>query len=191
MSSQRRPEEITVLLGKWSDGDRQARDAVMQAVYGELCVIAHRHLDGEFGSRTLNTSDLVHELYLKLSRTERIPSRSRAQFFGIAARQMRQILVDRARSRCAQKRGGGARLETLDEGRLHAAEQARNLLDVDRALERLAADQPRAVRVVEMRFFAGMTMAEIAEAVGTSLATVERDWTVARAWLMRELAGPR
>ncbi len=180
--------DITVLLRKWGDGNEQARDEVIRAVYDELRAIAHNRLNGGFAEKTLNTTDLVHETYLKLVRSAEVPWASRAHFFAIAARQMRQILVDRARKRSAEKRGGGLDPRTFDESLIRADDPAKNMVEIDRVLGRLAKRNERAAKVVEMRFFVGMTMKEIACVLGSSLATIERDWTMARAWLMRELS---
>lgn len=179
--------DITGLLERWGDGDEQARDDVVRAVYEELRAIAHNRLRAEARNRTLDTTGLVHETYLKLVGSGEVPWRSRAHFFAIAARQMRQILVDRARRRCAQKRGGDFDPRTFDESLHYSDDQARTLIEVDQVLTRLAGVHARAAKVVELRFFAGLKAKEIAGAVGASVATVERDWTLARAWLMREL----
>ncbi len=187
MTQGRDAHDVTGLLRLWSDGSESARDDVARVVYRELRAIAHNRLEGEAGGQTLDTTDLVHEAYLKLADSEAIDWESRAHFFAIAARQMRQILVDRARGRLAQKRGGGARPATLDESLHYRDSQARALVEIDDALARLSEVSERAESVVEMRFFAGMTMKEIAADLGVSVATVERDWALARSWLMREL----
>lgn len=178
--------ELTALLRSWSDGDSEAGDRLIEVVYAELRRVAHGQLGREFGKRTLDTTELVHESWLRLG--EASHWNGRAHFFGAAARAMRQILVERARSRGALKRGGDRTPVTLDDSLLYDDARASELLDLDDALDRLGARSERAARVVEMRCFVGMTMEEIAEVVGVSLPTVERDWRTARAWLMRELA---
>jgi RNA polymerase sigma factor (TIGR02999 family) len=181
-------QPLTELLQRWDAGDQDARDALVAGVYEELRAIAHRRLEAERGPQTLDTTSLVHETYLKLAGSREVGWESRAHFFSIAARQMRQILVDRARARLADKRGGGVQPATLDEGLIYDDGKAARLLDIDGALEKLAEVNERASSIVEMRFFVGMTMKEISAVIDASLATVERDWTMARAWLMRELA---
>jgi RNA polymerase sigma factor (TIGR02999 family) len=158
-------------------------------VYPELRRVAHRQLRrGRSDGQLLNTTGLVHEAYLKLVDQTRIGARDRDHFLAIAARAMRQVIVDHARVRCADKRGGGVAHVPLDGRELAVQEQAEHLLTVNTALERLAAEHPRLLQVVECRFFAGYTEAETAAALAVSARTVERDWLRAKAWL-REAIG--
>ena len=163
-------------------------DDVFPVVYDELRRIAHRHLHGERTGHTLGTTGLVHEAYLELSRLDRIRWAGRPYVLAAASQAMRRILVDYAVARRAQKRGGGAVHEPLDDAMAMAVERGDELLALDEALGRLAGVNERWARVVECRFFGGMSVEETAEALDTSPATVKRDWTVARAWLNRELA---
>ncbi len=168
-------------------GGRDGLDAVYPAVYEELRRVAHRHLRGEGPGHTLGTTALVHEAYLELARLEHVRWAGRAYVFAAASQAMRRILVDHAVARRAQKRGGGAVAAPLDDALAMAAARGDELLALDEALDRLAAANARCARVVECRFFGGMSVEETAEALGTSPATVKRDWTAARAWLNREL----
>jgi RNA polymerase sigma factor (TIGR02999 family) len=156
-------------------------------VYAELRRVAHRHLRGERTGHTLDTTALVHEAYLELARLDHIRWPGRAYVLAAASRAMRRILIDYAVARRAEKRGGGAAVEPLDGAVAMAVSRGDELLALDEALERLAAVDARSAQVVECRFFGGMSVEETAEAVGTSPATVKRDWTMARAWLNREL----
>ena len=162
-------------------------DRLLPLVYEELRGMAHGYLVRERPGHSLNTTALVHEAYLKLVDQTRAPAQSRAYFFGAAARAMRQILVDHARHRRRQKRGGGQRPVTLEDHYLAADAFAAEVLDLDDALERLAAIEPRAARVVESRFFGGLSVEETAEVLGVSSRTVKRDWIMAKAWLYRTL----
>lgn len=162
-------------------------DDVFPAVYEELRRVAHRHLRGEHTGHTLGTTALVHEAYLELARLEHIRWPGQAYVLAAASQAMRRILVDFAVSRRAQKRGGGVIAEPLDDAVVMAVSRGDDLLALDEALDRLATVNERYGRVVECRFFGGMSVEETAEALGTSPATVKRDWTVARAWLNREL----
>lgn len=162
-------------------------DRLLPLVYDELRGMAHGYLLRERSGHTLSTTALVHEAYLKLVDQERAPLESRAYFFGAAARAMRQILVDHARHRMRQKRGGKQQPVTLEEQHLLADDFATNVLDLDRALHRLAALEPRLARVVECRFFGGIGVEETAEVLGVSPRTVKRDWMMAKAWLYRVL----
>ena len=166
-----------------------ALDLVFPAVYEELRRVAHRHLRGEATGHTLGTTALVHEAYLEMARLEHVQWPGRPYVLAAASRAMRRILIDHAVARKAQKRGGGAPLEALDDAVAMAVSRGDELLALDEALVRLTAEHERLGRVVECRFFGGMTVEETAEALGTSPATVKRDWTLARAWLNRELAG--
>ena len=182
--------DVTRLLAQASHGDAGAVDRLVPILYEELRRLAHLRMRGERPGHTLGTTALVHEAYLDLAGLDRMTWRDRAHFLAVAARAMRRVLIDHAESRDAQKRGGGQRAITLDEEAelvLGGGSRADELLALDEALVRLAAVSERQCRVVECRFFAGMTVEETAEALHTSPATVKREWTVARAWLHREL----
>jgi RNA polymerase sigma factor (TIGR02999 family) len=162
-------------------------DDVFPAVYDELRRLAHRHLRGERTGHTLGTTALVHEAYLELSKLDHIKWPGRPYMLAAASRAMRRILIDFAVARRAQKRGGGVTAEPLEDAMVMAVSRGDELLALDEALGRLAAVNERYARVVECRFFGGMSVEETAEALGTSAATVKRDWSMARAWLNREL----
>jgi RNA polymerase sigma-70 factor (ECF subfamily) len=162
-------------------------DGLFPAVYDELRRVAHRHLSGEHTGHTLDTTGLVHEAYLELIKFDRITWPGRAGVLAAASRAMRRILIDYAVTRKAQKRGSGVIAEPLDDALVMATSRGDELLALDEALVRLAATNERYARVVECRFFGGMSVEDTAEALGTSSATVKRDWTIARAWLNREL----
>jgi RNA polymerase sigma factor (TIGR02999 family) len=179
---------ITDFLLQARSGDREAIDRLFGVVYEELRRTAHHVLRHERPDHTLGTTGLVHEAYFKLVDQNRVEWLDRGHFFGIAARAMRQILVDHARRRGAAKRGGRVRLVALEEGEVPAEERAGALLAVDEALTRLAAHDSGLAQVVECRFFAGLTEEETAEATGASLRTVQRQWRRAKAWLYQELA---
>jgi RNA polymerase sigma factor (TIGR02999 family) len=181
------PEAVTTLLERARAGDRSAVSQLMPLVYGELHRVAARSLRRERGRQTLQTTALVHEAYLRLFKGQPVSFQDRAHFLAIAARSMRQILIERARARGASKRGSGRGPITLDESLLTDTPRPIDFLDLDNALNRLAALDDRQARIVECRFFGGLTVEETAEAIGTSPATVKRDWTTARAWLYREL----
>jgi RNA polymerase sigma factor (TIGR02999 family) len=180
-------DEFSNLLSAWSDGDRAALDQLFPIVYRELRRIAHRQLRGERPGHTLSTTALVHEAYFKLVQLDRMRWQNRAQFFAIAARAMRRILVDYALARRRQKRGGGQPVLSLDDVVVLVNHDADELVAVDEALKRLEALDERHARVVECRVFAGLNVEETAEALNVSPATVKRDWVLARAWLNREL----
>jgi RNA polymerase sigma factor (TIGR02999 family) len=184
-----RSAEVTALLLKWSEGDRQSLNALLPLVYAELRRIAFRQLRGERRQHTLAPTALVHELYLRLVDQRRASWQNRAQFFGVAAQLMRRILVDHARARQAGKRGGSTPLLSLDgAGEVPAAATAVwEVLAVDEALERLAARDADQARIVELRFFAGLTVEEVAHALDRSPRTVKREWRLARAWMYRAL----
>ena len=178
--------EVTQLLLAWGEGDKQALEELMPVVYRELHRLARRYMAGERIQHTLQASALVNEAYLKLIDVDRVQWQNRAHFFGVSAQLMRRILVDFARSRHYQKRGGGARQVTLNE-ELIPSPSARDLPAIDDALKALEAIDPRKARVVEMRFFGGLSVEETAEAMNVSSETVMRDWKFAKAWLQREL----
>jgi RNA polymerase sigma factor (TIGR02999 family) len=181
------PSKVTHLLERLREDDREALDALLPLVYDELHRLAHLELRGQGGDVTLRTTALVHEAYDKLVDHHAVDWQSRSHFFGVAARAMRQVIVDRARRRQAQKRGGDAPHLTLDEGRIAVDRQADRLVALDEALDRLAAFDERQGRVVECRFFGGMTIKETADALDISPSTVKRDWRTAKAWLSREI----
>jgi RNA polymerase sigma-70 factor, ECF subfamily len=169
-----------------SSGDRLRE--LFETVYAELRRVAHRHLGGEQVGHTLGTTGLVHEAYLQLARLEHIQWPSRAYVLAAASQAMRRILIDYALARRTEKRGGGVANMSLDDAVAMAVSRSETLLALDEALDRLAALSPRSARVVECRFFGGMTIEETAEALAISPATVKREWGVARAYLNRELA---
>jgi RNA polymerase sigma factor (TIGR02999 family) len=181
------PPDVTALLLAWSGGDRAALDTLLPALYADLHAQAVRALRREAIGHTLQPTALVHEAYLRLVDQERVPASSRSQFFGIAARVMRQILVDHARTRSAAKRGGAGEPVTLTESAAVMDLPAVEVLAVHEALERLELLDPGQARLVELRYFAGFTIAETAAALGISPATAKRDWVVVSAWLRREL----
>ena len=181
------PTEVTQLLLSWSAGDEGALERLLPVVYGELRLIARRYMARERPDHTLQASALVNEAYLKLVDVRRMQWQNRAQFFGVCAQLMRRILVDFGRRRRYLKRGGGALLLSLDEDLVVSGAQTTDLLALDDAMNALAAVDPRKVRVVELRFFAGLTVGETAEVLKVSPDTVLRDWRLARVWLHREL----
>jgi RNA polymerase sigma factor (TIGR02999 family) len=178
--------EVTLLLRSWSRGNRAALDQLIPLVYRELCRIATAYLRRERSDHTLQASALVHEAYLRLVNQKRVEGNTRAQFFAIAAKLMREILVNHAEKHQAAKRGGGNKV-ALEEGTALIGEPQLDLLALDRALHRLAELDPRQSRIVELRFFGGLTEEEIAEVVGISPVTVGRDWRTAKAVLHKEL----
>jgi RNA polymerase sigma factor (TIGR02999 family) len=180
---------ITHLLKEWSAGDRRALDKLTPLVYEELRHQAARYLRRERPNHTLQTTALIHEAYLRLIDARDVQWQSRAHFFAIAANLMRRILVDHARRRDAEKRSGTHIRLPLDEALTVAQETEIDLLAIDEALDRLAAIDPQQARVVELRFFSGLSVEETAAALGVSPKTVKRDWSVARAWLRREIGG--
>jgi RNA polymerase sigma factor (TIGR02999 family) len=179
--------EVTRLLQAWSDGDAAALGQLTPLVHAELRHIARRYMGRERPDHTLQTSALINEAYLRLVHTRGVQWQNRAHFFAISAQVMRRILVDFARARQNLKRGGRARPVSLDEATVAAPERSADLLALNEALERLAALSPRQSRVVELRYFGGLTEAEMAEVLSVSPRTVRHDWGLARAWLYREL----
>jgi RNA polymerase sigma factor (TIGR02999 family) len=178
-------QNVTQMLVAWADGDEAARDALIPLVYDQLRRIARHHLRGERAGHTLQTSELINEAYLKLIE-QSVSWQSRAHFFGIAARLMRQILVDYARSRQRLKRGGDRQQISLTAVE-DAPEQGADLLALNEALETLAEVDLQRSQIVELRFFGGLTIEETAQVMGISTPTVERGWRAARAWLQTEL----
>jgi RNA polymerase sigma-70 factor, ECF subfamily len=181
--------EITQLLLAWSNGDREALDRLFPLVYAELRRLAKSYMRKERVGHTLQTTALIHEAYLRLIDAGQVEWQNRAHFFGVAARAMRQILVEMARERGCQKRGGGARHVSLDEAMTISAGLDDDLVALDEALGALAQFDARKAQIVEMRFFGGLTEEEIAAALGVSPETVRRDWRLARSWLRRKLSG--
>lgn len=187
----REPGEITQLLGDWSRGNEEALARMIPLVYDELRHLAASYLRHERREHTLQATAIVHETYLRLLEQRRVDWRNRGQFFAIAARMMRRILVDYARSHRSAKRGGGVHSVPLAADPELPMERSGDLVALDEALEELAAVDPLAARVVDLRFFAGLTSAEISEILRTSERTVSRRWRVARAWLHHTLARKR
>jgi RNA polymerase sigma factor (TIGR02999 family) len=181
------PQAVTQLLERWSGGDRSALDELMPLVYDELRRLAVGYLRRERAGHTLQPTALVNEAYLLMVDQRRALWQNRAQFVGVAAQLMRRILVDHARAVCAEKRGGRQLAVPLDEAEAFGESPDLDLLRVNEALERLAALDAQQARVVELKFFGGLTIEEAAEAMRVSHSTVERDWKMARAWLRREL----
>jgi len=182
-------DDLTRLLVAWSHGEPGALDRLVPLVYGQLRRQARLQLRHERAGHTLQPTALVHEAFLRLVGQSRAQWQNREQFFAVAARAMRRVLVDHARARAAAKRGDGRTLIALDEAPDPAAPPAVDVLALDQTLDRLAAIDLRQARVVELRYFAGLSAPETAAALEVSLATVNRDWAMARAWLFRELGG--
>jgi RNA polymerase sigma-70 factor (ECF subfamily) len=181
------PNEVTQLLVAWSNGDSAARDALIPLVHDELRRLAHRYMGRERADHTLQTSALVNEAYLRLIDQRDMRWQNRAQFFGIAAQMMRRILVDYARKRGFAKRGGELRAVPLDEVMIVSPERAAEVVELDDALKCLAEFDQRKSQIIELRFFGGLSIEETAEVLGVSPGTVMRDWTLAKAWLRREM----
>jgi RNA polymerase sigma-70 factor, ECF subfamily len=181
------PKEVTRLLLAWNDGDEAALEKLIPLVHGELHRLARLYMRRERPGHTLQTTALVNEAYLRLIDAGQRRWQNRAHFFAISARLMRRILVDFARARGNLKRGGGAGRVSLDSAVVVAPEQGSDLVALDEALERLAGLNPRQGRVVELRYFGGLSEEEIAEVLKVSPRTVRSDWSLARAWLYREL----
>ncbi len=181
---------ITVLLSKWSEGDEDAFQRLVTLAYDDLRAIAHRRLQAGHGD-DLATTALVHEVYLRLVGRVDGQWESRSHFYSFASRAMRHILVDHARRRNAERRGGGAVSIPLDEELVANTDDSADVLGVDEAVERLAQRHPRMAQVVELRFFGGLTVPEVAEVLDASVRTVEREWTRARAYLLESLAPER
>jgi RNA polymerase sigma factor (TIGR02999 family) len=182
--------DITQLLIEWNGGNQTALEKLMPLVYGELHKIARRHLRRESDTRTIQTTALVHEAYLKLIDQTRINWQNRGQFFGIAAQIMRRILIDDARKRLRGKRGGNAIKLSLDDGTIDVSdERAGELVALDEALQKLAEQEPNKAKLVELRYFGGLSIEETAEVLGVGTATVTRQWRIVKAWLYKEIAG--
>jgi RNA polymerase sigma factor (TIGR02999 family) len=183
------PAPVTQLLRAWSDGDEAALAALVPLVESELRHLARAYMSRERHGHTLQTTALVNEAYVRLVNAQNVSWQGRAHFLGIAARLMRRVLVDHARAKGVQKRGGADQQITLDEAMAVSSSPDINVLALDLALDALAAVDQRKSRVVEMRFFGGMSVEETAEALHVSTDTVKRDWRVAKLWLLRELEG--
>ena len=181
------PHKVTQLLQRWSQGDDSALAELTPLVYEELRSLAHHYMEGERPGHTLQTTALVNEAYLRLADQTNLNWQSRAHFFAVAARAMRQILVSYARSNRAQKRGGGGARIELDEAAILSPEQSNEIVDVHEALERLATLDERKAQVVELKYFGGLNHDEIAEVLKVSTMTVRRDWMFAKTWLYDEL----
>jgi len=178
---------ITELLRAWGKGDQSALEHLTPLVYEELHRLARRQMSRENEGHTLQATALIHEVYLRLVEFQSVRWQDRAHFFAVCARLMRRILIDFARSRGSLKRGGNDRKLTLEEGLIVSADVPAQLVDLEQALTKLAQDDPRKSHVVELRFFGGLTVKETAEVLKVSPDTVMRDWSMARAWLLREM----
>ena len=179
---------VTELLEAWGQGDEAARDELMTVVYQELHRLAHNYMKRESPGHTLQTSALVNEAFLRLVDQKNVRWQNRAHFYGIAAQMMRRILVDYARSRHYAKRGGGLRDLSLDEALIVSQERTDEVVALDETLDQLAKFDLRKSKVVEFRFFAGLSIEETAEVLDVSPGTIMRDWTLAKAWLRREMS---
>ena len=182
------PKEVTRLLVAWGEGDESALAELTPLVYEELHRLAHHYMSGERTGHTLQTTALVNEAYVRLIDWKNVRWQNRAHFFAVSAQLMRRILVDFARKHGYQKRGGGQHPVTLDEAALVADDKGTDIVALDDAMTALAALDARQSRIVELRFFGGLSVDETAEVLKVSSATVRRDWSLARAWLHRELA---
>jgi len=182
-------EQVTGLLIAWGQGDESAFEQLVPLVHAELRRLAHRAMGRERAGHTLQTTALVNEAYMRLIDVSRVKWQDRAHFFAMSARLMRRILVDHARSRQTQKRGGDTRKISIEESLVVSPERGEDLVALDDALQALAAVDARKCQVVEMRYFGGLTVEESAEALHVSVETVMRDWKLAKVWLLRELAG--
>ena len=182
--------DVTQLLRDWSAGDKSAFDQLVALVHAELRRLARRYMMRERANHTLQTSALINEVYLRLVDQRNVALNDRAHFFAVAGQVMRHVLVDHARRRGYAKRGGGAFMVALSEAEPVASEEAAEVLALDEALDALAAYDPRMSRIVELRYFGGLSVEETAEAMDLSPATVKRHWVIARAWLLRALDGP-
>ena len=181
------PREVTLLLQAWRHGDEAALGKLAPLVYSELHRLAHHYMNHEWANNTLQTTALVHEAYLRLVDASRVDWKNRTHFFAISAGLMRRILVEFARSRRSRKRGGDLRRVSLDRVAVFSLQPGEDLIALDAALDALAAFDQRKARVVELRFFGGMTEEETAEALGISSDTVLRDWKSAKLWLWRAM----
>lgn len=181
-------QNVTELLINWGEGDKQALDQLLPIVYGELRRQAGRYLRKERVGHTLQTTALIHEAYIRLIDQRRVKWQNRSHFFGIAAQLMRRILVDHARTKQRLKRGGSDLRVSLAEATVTAKSKDLDVVALDEALEKLAVLDQQQARIVELRFFSGLTVEETAEVMSLSPATIKRDWSMAKAWLHRELS---
>jgi RNA polymerase sigma factor (TIGR02999 family) len=181
--------DVTRLLVNWTNGDKKALEALMPLVYGELHRLAKRYLRRERSDHTLQSTALVHEAYLRMVDQKGMQWQNRAHFFAVAAQMIRRILVDHARTHKAEKRGGGTPKLALDEAIGVPQRRDLNLVALDDAINTLTGMDPQQGRIVELRFFGGLSIEETAEVLSISPATVKRDWAVAKAWLYRDLSG--
>jgi RNA polymerase sigma-70 factor (ECF subfamily) len=181
-------KDITGLLLDWGSGDKEAFDKLIPLVYKELRRMAHFYMQRERAGNTLQTSALINEAYIRLVDYKRMRWQDRAHFFAVASQAMRRILVERARSRRRDKRGGGAQKVSLDEAADLAAERAVSIIALDDALTDLSAVAPRKGKIVELRYFGGLNIDETAEALGISSPTVQREWRAAKAWLYKAIS---
>jgi RNA polymerase sigma factor (TIGR02999 family) len=185
--AEKTPQNITLLLNEISNGNEVAIEKVLPLVYNELRRISSKYLRNEYKKHTFQTTELVHEAYIKLIGNQQISWQSRAHFFGIASKTMRQILVDYARKRNSQKRGSGKTKLSLDDAQLVASESNDQILALDEALKKLEFIEERSGKIVELRYFSGLTIEETAEILNISSASVKRDWQFAKAWLYKEI----
>jgi RNA polymerase sigma factor (TIGR02999 family) len=185
------PQEITQLLHAWTEGSPEALEKLIPVVYDELHRLAQRYMARERPDHTLQASALVNEAYIRLADVKRMSWQNRAQFFGVSAQLMRHILVDFARRHRSSKRGGGAEVVSLEEALVVSKERGADLVALDEALKALTAIDPRRSRVVELRFFGGLSVKETAVVLQLSPETVMHDWKLAKAWLTRELSGAK
>ena len=183
-----RQNQVTQILHDWSGGDREAPERLMPLVYDEMRRIARSFISRERQGHTLQPTALVNEAYLRLVDQNSVTWQSRAHFYSVAASMMRRVLIDHARARATEKRGGGAVRLSIEDVQIPVEERAANFVAMDEALERLSQFNERGRKIVEMRFYAGMSEEEIAEVLGVSTRTVLRDWKAARVWLFRELS---
>lgn len=181
--------EVTLLLGELRQGHRDAEAKLFQLVYDELHRLAKYYMRGERPGHSLQATALVHEAYLRLTRINDVDWQSRSHFFAVSAQAMRRILVDHARARCADRRGGAQEKVSLDEALVVSFERPEQFIALDEALNRLAEFDARQARIVELRFFGGLSEEEAAAVLGISARTVKRDWLMAKAWLLKELGG--
>jgi len=183
-------QEVTELLISWRQGKQESLDKLTPIIYEELRRCAHRYMQREQKGHSLQTTALINETYLRLLDCSKVSWKNRAHFFAVTARMMRNILVDYARSRRREKRGGGRVKVSLDQNRIALMERDPDLIALDEALKSMSAEDDRKSRVVEMRFFGGLSVEETAEVLGVSTQTVMRDWRLAKAWLVREMKEP-
>ncbi len=185
--NQQKSKNITQLLNQVSQEDNFTLDKILPVVYNELKQISSKYLRNEYKEHTLQTTELVHEAYIKLIGNDKLTWQSKSHFFGIAAKSMRQILVDYARKRKAVKRGEGKTLLSLDDSNIMVNQTEEQILNLDEALSKLEKIEERSSKIVELRFFSGLSIEETAEVLNISVATVKRDWKFAKAWLYREI----